>query len=454
MVELIDIAAIRKAYFIGIGGIGMSAIARFFHGRGVQVSGYDRTKTALTQALSTEGIAINYTDDASALPNDADIIVYTPAIPQDNKIIAYCRQQEMNLLKRSDILQIISKGTFNICIAGTHGKTTTSTMVAHVLRDTGFGCNAFLGGISTNYQTNFWSDPNPVCVIEADEYDRSFLKLYPNIISVSSMDADHLDIYGTAKAMEDAFIQFAGNLKENGLLLTKKGLNREAEFKPAGHLSYSLDDTAADIHAVSLQIDNGSYVYGVKGKDWVIEGIRLNMGGMHNVENSLVAIAIAKHLGIDDEKIKSSVASFAGVKRRFEYIVRTPSVVYIDDYAHHPEELRALITGAKAMYPSKKCTIIFQPHLYTRTRDLADGFAASLDLADEIVLLPIYPARELPMEGVSSEMILQRMKGKVVLKSKDELEAFILERQPELLLTAGAGDIDTMIEPLKNAMLK
>jgi UDP-N-acetylmuramate--alanine ligase len=454
MVELIDIAAIRKAYFIGIGGIGMSAIARFFHGRGVQVSGYDRTKTALTQALSTEGIAINYTDDASALPNDADIIVYTPAIPQDNKIIAYCRQQEMNLLKRSDILQIISKGTFNICIAGTHGKTTTSTMVAHVLRDTGFGCNAFLGGISTNYQTNFWSDPNPVCVIEADEYDRSFLKLYPNIISVSSMDADHLDIYGTAKAMEDAFIQFAGNLKENGLLLTKKGLNREAEFKPAGHLSYSLDDTAADIHAVSLQIDNGSYVYDVKGKDWVIEGIRLNMGGMHNVENSLVAIAIAKHLGIDDEKIKSSVASFAGVKRRFEYIVRTPSVVYIDDYAHHPEELRALITGAKAMYPSKKCTIIFQPHLFSRTKDLADGFAASLDLADEIVLLPIYPARELPMEGVSSEMILQRMKGKVVLKSKDELEAFILERQPELLLTAGAGDIDTMIEPLKNAMLK
>ncbi len=454
MVELIDIAAIRKAYFIGIGGIGMSAIARFFHGRGVQVSGYDRTKTALTQALITEGIAINYTDDASALPNDADIIVYTPAIPQDNKIIAYCRQQEMNLLKRSDILQIISKGTFNICIAGTHGKTTTSTMVAHVLRDTGFGCNAFLGGISTNYQTNFWSDPNPVCVIEADEYDRSFLKLYPNIISVSSMDADHLDIYGTAKAMEDAFIQFAGNLKENGLLLTKKGLNREAEFKPAGHLSYSLDDTAADIHAVSLQIDNGSYVYDVKGKDWVIEGIRLNMGGMHNVENSLVAIAIAKHLGIDDEKIKSSVASFAGVKRRFEYIVRTPSVAYIDDYAHHPEELRALITGAKAMYPSKKCTIIFQPHLFSRTKDLADGFAASLDLADEIVLLPIYPARELPMEGVSSEMILQRMKGKVVLKSKDELEAFILERQPKLLLTAGAGDIDTMIEPLKNAMLK
>lgn len=454
MVELIDISAIRKAYFIGIGGIGMSAIARFFHSRGVAVSGYDKTETALTRALAAEGISVQYFDDASVCPRDADIIVYTPAIPKDNKIIAFCRQQNMNLLKRSDILQIISKGTFNICIAGTHGKTTTSTMVAHVLRDTGFGCNAFLGGISTNYQTNFWSDPNPVCVIEADEYDRSFLKLYPNIISISSMDADHLDIYGTATAMEDAFVQFAGNLKENGLLLTKKGLNREAEFKTTGHLTYALDDVAADIHTVSLKIENGSYTYGVKGKDWEMRGLCLNMGGMHNVENSLVAIAIAKHLGIDDEKIKSAIASFAGVKRRFEYILRTPSFVFIDDYAHHPEELRALITGAKAMYPSKKCTIIFQPHLFTRTKDLADSFAASLDLADEIVLLPIYPARELPIEGVSSEMIMQKMKGKVVLKSKHELEALIHELQPELLLTAGAGDIDTMVEPLKNAMLK
>ena len=452
MVELIDISDIRKAYFIGIGGIGMSAIARFFHGRGVHVSGYDKTATALTHALSAEGIEIHYTDDASLCPADADVIVYTPAIPKDNKIMAFCKQQQMNMLKRSDILQVISKGTFNICIAGTHGKTTTSTMVAHILRDTGFGCNAFLGGISTNYQTNFWSDPNPVCVIEADEYDRSFLKLYPNIISVSSMDADHLDIYGTAEAMEDAFIQFTGNLKENGLLLTRKGLNREDEFNPSGHLTYALDDAAADVHAFSLQINNGSYVFGVKGKDWQMEGLQLNMGGMHNVENSLVAIAIAKHLGIEDQKIKSAVASFAGVKRRFEYIVRTPSLVYIDDYAHHPEELRALITGAKDMYPSKKCTIIFQPHLFTRTRDLVDGFAASLDLADEIILLPIYPARELPIEGVSSEMIMERMKGKVVLKNKNELEALIIEMQPELLLTAGAGDIDTMIEPLKNAM--
>ena len=444
MVELIDIAAIRKAYFIGIGGIGMSAIARFFHSRGAAVSGYDKTATALTNALAEEGIEIDFTDDASVYPTDADIIVYTPAIPQENKIIAYCRQQNMNLLKRSDILQVISKGTFNICIAGTHGKTTTSSMVAHILRDTGFGCNAFLGGISTNYQTNFWSDPNPVCVIEADEYDRSFLKLYPNIISVSSMDADHLDIYGTAEAMEDAFIQFAGNLKENGLLLTRKGLNREDEFNPSGHLTYALDDAAADIHAFSLQINNGSYVFGVKGKDWQMEGLQLNMGGMHNVENSLVAIAIAKHLGIEEEKIKSAVASFAGVKRRFEYIVRTPSLVYIDDYAHHPEELRALITSTKDMYPSKKCTIIFQPHLFTRTRDLVDGFAASLDLADEIILLPIYPARELPIEGVSSEMIMERMKGKVVLKNKNINRSTVRTVLPPKL---GGSDSTTVIPP-------
>ena len=454
MVELLNIEDIRKAYFIGIGGIGMSAIARFFHSRGVEVYGYDKTATALTQALVDEGIAVHYVDDAAYCPEDVDVVVYTPAIPQDNKIIVSCRERKMNLLKRSDILQIISKGTFNICIAGTHGKTTTSTMVAHILRDSGFGCNAFLGGISTNYNTNFWSDPNPVCVIEADEYDRSFLKLYPNIISISSMDADHLDIYGTAVEMENAFIQFAGNLKEGGLLLTRKGLKREDEFKKDGHITYALLDPAADVHASSLMTDNGSYAYAVQGIAWEMGGVRLNMGGMHNVENSLVAIAIAKHLGIEDEKIKNAVASFKGVKRRFEYIVKNDSSVFIDDYAHHPEELRALILGARSMFPGKKCTVVFQPHLYTRTRDLVDGFAETLDLADEVILLPIYPARELPIDGVSSNMIMERMKGNVVLKSMDELEVYIRDVHPELLLTAGAGDIDTLIEPLKKALLE
>lgn len=454
MVELLNIEDIRKAYFIGIGGIGMSAIARFFHSRGVEVYGYDKTATALTKMLVEEGIAVHYVDDAANCPEDADVVVYTPAIPEDNKIIVSCRERKMNLLKRSDILQIISKGTYNICIAGTHGKTTTSTMVAHILRDTGFGCNAFLGGISSNYNTNFWSDSNPVCVIEADEYDRSFLKLYPNIISISSMDADHLDIYGTALEMENAFIQFAGNLKGGGLLMTRKGLKREGEFKAEGHITYALHDLAADIHTSSLLTDNGSYTYAVKGIGWEISGIQLNMGGMHNVENSLVAIAIAKHLGIDDDKIKNAVACFKGVKRRFEYVVKNDSFVFIDDYAHHPEELRALILGAKSMFPEKKCTLVFQPHLYTRTRDLVDGFSETLDLADEVILLPIYPARELPIDGVSSNMIMERMKGNVVMKSMDELEAYMCEVHPELLVTAGAGDIDKMIEPLKKALIK
>lgn len=453
MVELLNIQDIRTAYFIGIGGIGMSAIARFFHSRGMKVSGYDKTTTPLTKSLVEEGIAVYCVDDVTSCLTEADVIVYTPAIPIENKMISFCIAENLNLLKRSDILQIISKGTFNICIAGTHGKTTTSTMVAHILRDTGFGCNAFLGGISSNYNTNFWSDPNPVCVIEADEYDRSFLKLYPDIISISSMDADHLDIYGTALEMENAFLQFAGNLKDGGLLLTQKGLKRAPEFNPAGHVDFALQDSTAAISASNVLADNGAYVFSVNGNGWQLDGLRLNMGGMHNVENSLVAIAIAKYLGIGDEKIREALASFRGVKRRFEYIIKNDARIYIDDYAHHPEELRALILGAKAMFPGKKSTIVFQPHLFTRTRDFAEGFAAVLDIADEVILLPVYPARELPIEGVSSNLIMERMKGKVVMKSMDELLDYLKGHQPELLMTAGAGDIDRMVEPLKQAMI-
>lgn len=452
MAELINISDIKKAYFIGIGGIGMSALARYFHSRGVKVSGYDRTQTALTEKLVQEGMAVNYVDDATLAPMDADIVVFTPAIPQDNKIIQHYRSTDIPLLKRSDILQIISKGTFNICVAGTHGKTTISTMVAHILRDSGYGCTAFLGGISSNYNTNFWSDKNDVCVIEADEYDRSFLKLYPNIISISSMDPDHLDIYGTAEEMEKTFVQFTKNLKADGLLISHKGLKREADFTSAHHLTYHLSDKSASIHTTKLTIHDGSFVYDVKGDGWMIEKLRLNMGGMHNVENSLVAITIAKQLGIDDDKICAALSSFKGVKRRFEYIMKTSSLVFIDDYAHHPEELRALITGAKAMYPDKKCTVIFQPHLFTRTRDLVDGFAETLSLADEVILLPIYPARELPIEGVNSDMITSRMTGKVKLIEKNDLVNYIAETKPEMLITAGAGDIDTLIEPIKVRM--
>ncbi|MFN5374933.1 MAG: UDP-N-acetylmuramate--L-alanine ligase [Chitinophagaceae bacterium] len=453
MRELINIQNITKAYFLGIGGIGMSAVARYFNSRGVAVSGYDKTSTALTQQLEEEGIFVHFNDDVALFPQDADLVVYTPAIPADNNIFNWCKNNSIQLLKRSDVLEIISRDTYNICIAGTHGKTTTSTMVAHVLRDSGFGCNAFLGGIATNYQTNFWSNPNPVAVIEADEYDRSFLKLYPNVISISAMDPDHLDIYHTAIEMEDAFVQFTSNLKKDGLLLSKKGIQREAALKGDIHYSYHLSDSSADIYTTALEMKAGGYQYDVVGPGWTIDSLNLKMGGMHNVENSLVAVAVAKHLGIADNLIRKSLSTFLGVKRRFEYIVNNDRHVFIDDYAHHPEELKVLIQGAKAMFPDRKCTVVFQPHLFTRTRDLADGFAEMLALADEVILLPIYPARELPVEGITSEWLAEKMKKDVKVMSKEEMIHNVSVNQPEMLITAGAGDIDKLVEPLKNALL-
>ena len=453
MRELINIQNITKAYFLGIGGIGMSAVARYFNSRGVAVSGYDKTPTALTQQLEEEGIFVHFNDDVALFPQDADLVVYTPAIPADNNIFNWCKNNSIQLLKRSDVLEIISRDTYNICIAGTHGKTTTSTMVAHVLRDSGFGCNAFLGGIATNYQTNFWSNPNPVAVIEADEYDRSFLKLYPNVISISAMDPDHLDIYHTAIEMEDAFVQFTSNLKKDGLLLSKKGIQREAALKGDIHYSYHLSDSSADIYTTALEMKAGGYQYDVVGPGWTIDSLNLKMGGMHNVENSLVAVAVAKHLGIADNLIRKSLSTFLGVKRRFEYIVNNDRHVFIDDYAHHPEELKVLIQGAKAMFPDRKCTVVFQPHLFTRTRDLADGFAEMLALADEVILLPIYPARELPVEGITSEWLAEKMKKDVKVMSKEEMIHHVSVNQPEMLITAGAGDIDKLVEPLKNTLL-
>ena len=452
MTERSHINDIKKAYFVGIGGIGMSALARFLHARGVLVSGYDRVSTELTKKLEQEGIAIQYIDDAAGIESNYDVVVYTPAIPKENKILLHFSNNNLNVIKRSDLLQMVSRDTFNICIAGTHGKTTVSTMVAHLLRHSGYGCNAFLGGISSNYHTNFWSDPRPVCVIEADEYDRSFLKLIPDIIGITSMDPDHLDIYGTAREMEDSFISFTHKLKPTGLLITKKGLKREGDFVKNQHRTYHLSNSTADVYATDLTIVNGSYSFNVVGDQWQLNNVRLNMGGMHNVENSLLAIAIGKQLGIEDEKIISAVDSFKGVKRRFEYVVRTETHLYIDDYAHHPEELRALINGIRSLHPEKKLTIIFQPHLYSRTRDLAAGFAESLDLADEIWLLSIYPARELPIQGVESNIISEKMKKKVIHLDQAELMLKIQRELPALLVTAGAGDIYKLIQPIKEIL--
>lgn len=450
---------LNEVYFIGIGGIGMSAIARFFHAGGVKVSGYDKTPTVLTNELEASGVAVHYEENVELVPKNPDLVVYTPAIPAEHKELVYFREKGAKVVKRSDVLQIITESSFNICIAGTHGKTTITSMVAHLLRDSGFGCNAFLGGISVNYGTNFWSSEKNVCVIEADEYDRSFLKLNPDVAIITAMDADHLDIYGTAEAVEEAFIDFSKRVRPGGLLIRQFGLKRGKELTAGQHITYSLQNESADVYAANIRMMNGSHEFDVMWKNSMLENVKLNMGGMHNVENAIAAIAVASSLGIENEKIKAAVESFRGVKRRFEYIIKNERLVFVDDYAHHPEELRALITGAKTLFRQKKCTVIFQPHLYSRTRDLADGFAEVLDLADEVILLPIYPARELPIAGVSSEMILERMRNenKQVLE-KEELMNWIandygatLNKEfGEVLITAGAGDIDVLVEPIKN----
>lgn len=443
-----DLNNIQRVYFIGIGGIGMSAIARFFNEKGVQVSGYDRTSTALTQQLEAEGMQIHYTDDIKLIDKTTNLVVYTPAIPAAHTELQWYRDNGYEVVKRSDVLQEITRSLFAITVAGTHGKTTVSTMIAHLLTDSGYGCNAFLGGISVNYNKNFWSSDKQVAVIEADEYDRSFLKLSPDIAVLTAMDADHLDIYGTPEAMEDAFIQYTHNIKPNGTLIAKFGLHRNKELNATNKLLYSLQNDAANAYAANIRMINGGYEFDVMQQDWMIDNISMHIGGMHNVENAVAAITVAHLLGIDADKIRAAVASFRGIRRRFEYVVKTDQQVYIDDYAHHPEELRALITSAKALFPGKKCTVIFQPHLFTRTRDLADGFAESLSLADEVILLPIYPARELPIPGVTSEMIAKKITVPVKILPKAEVVEYLGKQDVPLLITAGAGDIDQLKEPV------
>jgi UDP-N-acetylmuramate--alanine ligase len=452
---------LNEVYFIGIGGIGMSAIAKFFHSAGVKVSGYDKTATDLTKELEKMGIPVHYEENIKSIPKEASLVVYTPAIPSDHQELVYYRANGFKVAKRSDVLQIITESSFNICIAGTHGKTTITTMIAHLLRDSGFGCNAFLGGTAVNYGTNFWSNEKNVCVVEADEYDRSFLKLSPNIGIITAMDADHLDIYGTPESMENAFIDFAGRIRAEGMLVRQFGLKRGKELIADQQLTYSLQNESADAFATNIRMMHGGYEFDVVCKDERIENIRLNMGGMHNVENAVAAIAVASSLGIEAEKIRNAVESFKGVKRRFEYIIKNEKIVFIDDYAHHPEELRALINGAKTLFNGKKCTVIFQPHLYTRTRDLAKGFSEVLDLADEVIVLPIYPAREEPIAGINSEMIIDGMKNKnSSVLSKNDLMTWIknsyiprvTKEFGAILITAGAGDIDMLVDPIKNIL--
>jgi len=446
---------IKNIYFVGIGGIGMSALARYFNTQGVKVSGYDKTPTALTDDLVKEGILIHFEDDINQIDKAATVVVYTPAIPTEHKELNYLRDNGYNVVKRSDVLQWVTENAFTIGIAGTHGKTTTTSMTAHILRHTGYGCNAFLGGIATNYGTNFWSDEKNVVVVEADEYDRSFLKLSPNIAVVTAVDPDHLDIYGTAEEVLKAFGQYTDKIKTGGNLIQKYGTVFPSNATQKTILTYSYNEPKADYHTANLKVVDGSYHFDFVYPAGVVKDVILNMGGLHNVENATAAIAIAITLGIDIEKIKAAVASFMGVKRRFEYKVKTANKVLIDDYAHHPEELNALISGVRSLYPNEKMVLVFQPHLYSRTQDQAIGFVETLDKADEVILLPIYPARELPIPGVTSDMLLDKMtmKDKRVM-SKEELMEWAATTTDKLIVMAGAGDIDVCITKIKDILTK
>lgn len=442
---------IQRVYFVGVGGIGMSAIARYFVKRGCLVAGYDKTRTNLCVALEQEGVLISYADEVSTIPEefkDKDVntlIVYTPAIPKDSKIIAYFNNAGFELKKRSAVLGIISKGQFCIAVAGTHGKTTTSSIIAHVLVHSGFGCTAFLGGIATNYHSNFLIGDNNVVVVEADEYDRSFLTLHPDIAVVTSMDADHLDIYGDASHLQESFRLFAGQLKPAGTLYVKNGLDLE------NGIAYSADGDS-EIRGYNIRVADARFIFDYSNGAIDLKDIQLMLPGKHNVENAVAAISVALKLGIDQEKIKQAIASFLGVKRRFEYQVNAERI-YIDDYAHHPEELRACFDAVRQLYPDKKLTVVFQPHLFTRTRDFADDFAEVLSTVDDLILMEIYPARELPLEGVNSQMLLDRINltNKEIVP-RELLPGRIQDKRPELLLTVGAGDIDTLIQPFKTIM--
>lgn len=450
-------------YFLGVGGIGMSALARYFKHYGKTVCGYDKTRSALCRELEQEGIQIHYEDNAglveqlfSGYSKEDILVIYTPAVPKDHGEFAFVVSNAYQLQKRSWVLGQITRQFKTIAIAGTHGKTTTTTLVTHILKTAGINCFAFLGGISQNYKTNLLlgdaQDKDAFVVVEADEYDRSFLTLSPYITVITSVDADHLDIYGTADEMLDTYTQFAGLVKEEGFLIVKKTVDNDLTLNRK-RLIYSLN-LGTEYCADNIHIRDGEFRYDIISPVEPISHVAIGLPGFHNVENSIAATAVAQQLGIKGEVINTALRSFKGVKRRFDYHVKTSSLVYIDDYAHHPEELKAAIGSAKQLYPDKKVTGIFQPHLFSRTRDFADGFAESLDLLDECILLEIYPAREKPIEGIHSQMLLDKMKLKnKFLVQKEQVIDFLRTHPLEVLMTLGAGDIDGLIEPVE-ALLK
>jgi UDP-N-acetylmuramate--alanine ligase len=475
----VNLKTLTYIYFLGIGGIGMSALARYFNAMGKKVSGYDKTPTALTNELIAEGIDIHFDDHIrnipvaiKELPYDLEniLIVHTPAVPVDHSEYVFFKMNGFTIKKRAEVLGMITSATTDIAVAGTHGKTTTSSLIAHILKTAGLDPSAFLGGITRNYNTNLLlsshlrdnftvsvveqptTNNQQLTVVEADEYDRSFLTLHPEMAVITSVDADHLDIYGDKSQVEESFSLFARQVKSK-LVLKKSIVSKvQASIKP---ITYSISDDAADYFAQHIKIENGSYHYDIVTPTTIFENLTMGLPGLHNVENSVAAVAIACQLNISESNIRKALQSFKGVQRRFDYHIKTDNLVFIDDYAHHPEELRAVISSVREMYPGKKICGIFQPHLYSRTRDFADEFARSLDLLDECILMEIYPARELPIPGVSSQMLLDKMKiSNKTICQKENLLTEVVNRKFEVLLTMGAGDINTFVDAITNVLSK
>jgi UDP-N-acetylmuramate--alanine ligase len=446
----VNLNQIHNVYFIGIGGIGMSALARYFQNIGKNVSGYDKTPTMLTEELIADGMAIHFEDNISLIPVDYyvenTLVIITPAVPISHSEWNYFIERDYVVKKRAEVLGIITKDTFCFAVAGTHGKTTTSSILGHILYESGADVTAFIGGIVENYQSNLIGNGKTVTVVEADEFDRSFLHLHPNIACVTSMDADHLDIYGDATSIEDSFREFAAKVVDKTKMVVPKGL-------PLEGITVGIDETAT-FKAFKIRIENGFYVFDVETPSETIENIQFGLPGRHNLMNAMMALAMAKTYGTPTESIAKALASFKGIQRRFSYQIKSDKLVYIDDYAHHPTEINAVHQAVRELYPSEKVLAIFQPHLFSRTKDFGDDFAKSISQFDEILLLDIYPARELSIEGITSSWLLSKIKNtNKKLVSKTDLISTILESKAKIIVTIGAGDIGELVPKIKQALI-
>ena len=440
---------IHNVYFVGIGGIGMSALARYFKAIGKQVSGYDKTPSILTSELIESGISIHFEDSVALIPKeyqpDNTLVIITPAVPKSHAEWNYFLDQKYEVKKRAEVLGIITKDTFCFAVAGTHGKTTTSSILGHILYESGADVTAFIGGIVENYNSNLIGTGKTITVVEADEFDRSFLHLHPNIACITSMDADHLDIYGTSEAIEASFVEFADKITDKAKLFITKELSIEG-------VTCSVNEDAV-FKAFNVRIDNASYVFDVQTPTEILKNLRFGLPGRHNLMNALMAIAMAKTYGTPTEAIAKAIASFKGIRRRFSYQIKTENLVYIDDYAHHPTEINAVHQAVRELYPNQKVLAIFQPHLFSRTKDFADDFAKSLSAFDEVLLLEIYPARELPMEGVTSQWLMDKMTNNdKKLVTKEDLIPSILASDAPIIVTIGAGDLGELVPSIKKAL--